>query len=432
VSTVLKRPAVGTVVALVATLTLVAACSGDSEGTDDSSATTTSATTEIAPAPTTTPAATTTTEPEPTTTTTTLPPGLLPVPADVPLPPVDSLQNVAVTLTPMADIPLALGMAWSEIDQSFFIITQPGEVYRATRDFASTELVLDLTAEVSPFIYGSERGMLGVAVNPLDGRLFVNFTDLDYNSNVVSFAVVDGRPDPATRRNVLFVEQPGVSHKAGMLFFDDEGALFISFGDGGNNKGRTSQDYTSLLGGILKIVPDPDGDGYSIPEDNPFAGDPFIRPEIYAKGLRQPHRFAYNRANGDIYIGDVGENAFEELNYLPAGTKGVNFGWYFMEGFNKRMSGGEFEFTAPIYQFAHPSWVAIIVGYVYHGEAVPALRGSLLFGDMTGKISALGSDGIAPLPISETGNILTSFAEGPDGEIYTLSLDEGVKRIDPA
>ena len=415
---------------LTATTTALTACGGETAESPTSESP--PPTTVIDEAPTPESVESVTTVPETTTTTTTLPPGLLPVPADDPLPPVSRLENVSVTLTPVADITLALGMAWSEIEGYFYIITQPGQVYRADRDFTTTELVLDLTNEVSPFIYGSERGMLGVAVNPIDGRLFLNFTDLDYNSNIVSYALNDGVPDPDSRRQVLFVEQPGVSHKAGMLFFDDEGSLFVSFGDGGNNKGRTSQDYTSLLGGILKIVPNPDSDGYSIPEDNPFVGDAFIRPEIYVKGLRQPHRFAYNRANGDIYVGDVGENSFEELNYLPAGTSGVNFGWPFMEGFGKRLSGGDHEFTPPIYQFAHPSWVALIAGYVYHGDKIPDLTGALLFGDMTGKISALGADGIAALPISETGNILTSFAEGPDGEIYTLSLDQGVKRIDPA
>lgn len=368
-----------------------------------------------------------------TTTTTTEPSGLLPVPEDIPLPPVASLAEVQVTLTPLLDLQHLLGMAWSQLAGYFFLITQDGQVFRAPPDFSSSEMVLDLTDEVSAFVYGSERGLLGVAVNPLDGRLFLNFTDRQNDSHIVSFAVVDGRPDVTTRREVIFIEQPGLSHKAGMLVFDDRGYLYASFGDGGGNAGRTSQDFQSLLGSILRIVPNADSDGYTVPPDNPFVGDPDKRPEIFAKGLRQPHRFSLNRANGEIYIGDVGENVMEELNRIPPGTSGQNFGWYFYEGFGRRSPGGQgLEFTEPLYQFEHPSWIAIIAGYVYHGTRIPALRGALVLGDMTGPIYAMGSDGLQRLTISEKGNVLTSFAEGPDGELYTMSLDGGLKRIDPA
>ncbi|MFM7125805.1 MAG: PQQ-dependent sugar dehydrogenase [Actinomycetota bacterium] len=400
-----------------------AACGGGSSS--DSANTTT------VPRVSTTVAATTTSIE--TTTTTTEPSGLLPVPEDLPLPPVASLADVQVTLTPLLDIPHLLGMAWSQMAGYFYLITQDGQVFRTPPDFSSSEMVLDLTDEVSAFIYGSERGLLGVAVNPLDGRLFLNFTDRENDSHIVSFAVVDGRPEVTTRREVIFIEQPGLSHKAGMLVFDDQGHLYASFGDGGGNAGRTSQDFQSLLGGILRIVPNADSDGYTVPPDNPFVGDPDKRPELFAKGLRQPHRFSLNRANGEIYIGDVGENVMEELNRIPPGTSGQNFGWYFYEGFGRRSPGGQgLEFTEPLYQFEHPSWIAIIAGYVYHGTRIPALRGALVLGDMTGPIYAMGSDGLQRLIISEKGNVLTSFAEGPDGELYTMSLDGGLKRIDPA
>jgi len=290
----------------------------------------------------------------PESTMTTKPSGVLPVPEDVPLPPVSQLADVQVTLTPLLQIEHLLGMVWSELAQSFYLITQDGQVHRAPLDLSTSELVLDLTAEVSPFVYGSERGMLGIAINPVDGRLFLNFTDLDR-------------------------------------------------------------------------------DGYSVPTDNPFVNDPTKRPEIFAKGLRQPHRFTLNRANGEIWIGEVGENTMEELNRIPPRTSGQNFGWYFYEGFDRRSAGGsDIVFTEPIYQFPHPGWIAIIARYVHHGTKIPQLRGALIVGDMTGPIHAVGADGLQRLTISEKGNVLTSFAEGPDGELYTLSLDGGVKRIDPA
>lgn len=403
---------------------LFSACSQSSE-TASSNPTSTFVENTSTPAPATRTSSTTSLNP--TTTISKLPP----LPNDDPLPPVSDLENLDLKLTPVADIPLALGMAWSEEQQFFYVITQKGEVFRTSPDFSSVELAIDLVDQVTPYSFESERGMTGVAISPIDGRLFLTYNDLNKDTNIVSYDFKNGMPDPLTRRLVLFVKQPGISHKAGNLIFDETGALYISLGDGGGNKGATSQDYTSLLGSILKIIPNINGDGYTVPADNPFVDDPTRAPEIYVKGLRQPHRFALNHANGDIYITDVGESTNEELNYLPAGTSGVNFGWPFMEGLEQRKNGGMYEFTPPIYQFAHPSWIAIIAGFVYHGEKIPKMKGALLFGDMAGKLSLLGRDGITILKISESGNILTSFAEGPDGELYSLSRTGGIKRIDP-
>ena len=370
-----------------------------------------------------------TTSPKTTTSTTSKPP---PPPNFDPLPPSSELEKLDLKLTPVADIPLALGMAWSDEQQFFYVITQKGEVFRTPPDFSTIEIAIDLVDQVTPYTFESERGMTGVAISPIDGRLFLTYNDLNKDTNIVSYDFNNGVPDPSTRRLILFVKQPGLGHKAGNLIFDESGALYISLGDGGGNKGATSQDYTSLLGSILKIIPNIDSDGYTVPADNPFVDDPTRAPEIYVKGLRQPHRFALNHANGDIYIGDVGESDYEELNFLPAGTSGVNLGWPYMEGLEQRKNGGAYEFTPPIYQFAHPNWIAIITGFVYHGEKIPKMKGALIFGDMAGKMCLLGSDGVTVLNISESGNILTSFAEGPDGELYSLSRSGGVKRIDPA
>ena len=370
-----------------------------------------------------------TTSPKTTTSTTSKPP---PPPNFDPLPPSSELEKLDLKLTPVADIPLALGMAWSDEQQYFYVITQKGEVFRTPPDFSTIEIAIDLVDQVTPYTFESERGMTGVAISPIDGRLFLTYNDLNKDTNIVSYDFNNGVPDPSTRRLILFVKQPGLGHKAGNLIFDESGALYISLGDGGGNKGATSQDYTSLLGSILKIIPNIDSDGYTVPADNPFVDDPTRAPEIYVKGLRQPHRFALNHANGDIYIGDVGESDYEELNFLPAGTSGVNLGWPYMEGLEQRKNGGAYEFTPPIYQFAHPNWIAIITGFVYHGEKIPKMKGALIFGDMAGKMCLLGSDGVTVLNISESGNILTSFAEGPDGELYSLSRSGGVKRIDPA
>lgn len=366
-------------------------------------------------------------------TTTTIDPNLLPIPQSVPPPSTDVVRGIALELKPLNNLLHLLGMAWSTREQAFYVITQEGRVYKSPPELTTTQLVLDLRKEVSPFIYGSERGMLGVAINPRDGRLFLNFTDLKYDTNVVSYALVGGKPDPASRREILRIDQPGLSHKAGMMVFDDSGNLWISFGDGGGNQGRTSQDYMSLLGGILRITPKLDGPGYDIPVDNPFVGDNTKRPELWAKGLRQPHRFSIDRASNKVYIGDVGENTNEELNIVNASPGGYNFGWYFMEGFDVRWTAGKPDnLTAPKYTYPHTVGVAIIAGYVYHGDAIPKLKGAFIYADMQGKIWALSKNGPVKLDISAYGTTVSSFGEGPDGELYLLSLQGGLKKIVPA
>lgn len=366
-------------------------------------------------------------------TTTTIDPNVLPVPDATPRPSATVIKKLSLGLKQLNEIPHLLGMAWSTRENSFYLITQEGRVYKAPPELTSAELVLDLRKEVSPFIYGSERGMLGVAINPRDGRLFLNFTDLKYDSNVVSFALVNGKPDPASRRKILWIDQPGLSHKAGMMVFDDSGNLWISFGDGGGNKGRTSQDYMSLLGGILRITPKLDAAGYDIPADNPFVNDATKKPELWAKGLRQPHRFSIDRGTNTVYIGDVGENTNEELNIVDASPGGYNFGWYFMEGFDVRWTEGKPDnLTAPKYTYPHTVGVAIIAGYVYHGAAIPGLRGAFVFADMQGKFWALSKTGLVKLDISAYGTTVSSFGEGPDGELYVLSLQGGLKKIVPA
>lgn len=365
--------------------------------------------------------------------TTTTDPNILPVPDAVPTPAAGVINKVSLQLEVKNDLLHLLGMAWSTREQAFYVITQEGRVYKTPPDLNSPELVLDLRDEVSPFIYGSERGMLGVAINPRDGRLFLNFTDLKYDTNVVSYALVAGKPDPASRRKILWIDQPGLSHKAGMMVFDDSGNLWISFGDGGGNKGRTSQDYMSLLGGILRITPKLDGPGYDIPADNPFVGDGTKRPELWAKGLRQPHRFSIDRATNKVYIGDVGESTNEELNVVDVKPGGYNFGWYFMEGFDRHWPGQMPEnLTAPRLTYPHTVGVAIIAGYVYHGSAIPALRGAFVYADMQGKFWALSKTGPVQLKITAYGSTVSSFGEGPDGELYVLSLQGGLKKIVPA
>ena len=258
--------------------------------------------------------------------------------------------------------------------------------------------MLDLRAETAPWAEGSERGMLGIGFNPVDGRLFLYFNDPASDSHVVSYALdANGRPDPASRWDVLFVDQPGVGHKGGGIVFEDNGVMMLALGDGGGSRGRDAQDYTKLLGGIIRIIPRTTGPGYDIPGDNPFIGQPNIAPELFAKGLRNPWGFCLDEATGDLWITDVGEDTIEEVNHMPAGTSGMNFGWYFLEGSNVRNDGAPEPNQKPVWEYRHDEFgPASIGGCPYRGADIPALNGAYVFSDMSGPMFAIG-EGYTPV-----------------------------------
>ena len=371
------------------------------------------------------------------TTTTTSPPPTSTIPAAAP-PPADQLATATIALEPFADIPLLTAMANRVADGSMYFTSQPGEVWRVVSG-AAPELVLDIKAEVSPYEEGSERGLLGIVFNPVDGRLFLYFTDANIDSHVVSYALDPaGRPDPASRWEVLFEDQPGLGHKGGGLAFTADGTLFVAFGDGGASDGRDAQDMSLVLGGVIRIVPKADGDGYDVPPDNPYVGrataEPgSIRPEIWAKGLRNPWGFCLDPPTGDIWLGDVGNNTMEEIDRMPAGAAGLNFGWYYVEGTDVRHSGAPEGIVAPVHAYLHSDiGPAVIGGCVYRGSAIPALAGAYLFGDLSGPLFAIGADNaVVRLPV-EVGGYLTGFGTGPDGELIVLTLLDGAMRIVPA
>ena len=241
------------------------------------------------------------------------------------------LQTASVALQKFVELPLLTSVV-QHPDRSLWFTSQTGEVWKMVEG-GQPEIVLDLTAETAPWAEGSERGMLGIGFNPVDGRLFLYFNDPASNSHLVSYALgADGKPDPTSRWEVLFVEQPGIGHKGGGIVFDENGVMMLALGDGGGSRGRDAQDYSKLLGGIIRIIPRTGGPGYDIPGDNPFIGQEGIAPELWAKGLRNPWGFCRDAATGDMWITDVGEDTIEEVNHMPAGTAGMNFGWWQMEG----------------------------------------------------------------------------------------------------
>lgn len=349
-------------------------------------------------------------------------------------PPVAQLQSVRLRTTPVVDTPMLTAMGWRTGDPNPYLADQHGQIYRLVDGAA--EPVLDLTPQVLDYRDGAEYGMLGMTFDPVDGRLIVGYNGTDVDTRIESYAVgPDGRPDPASGREILRVHQPGLGHNSGQLEFDAGDNLLISMGDGGGSRGADAQDMTKLLGGILRITPNRDGPGYTVPADNPFVGQPGVAPEIWAKGMRNPWRFSIDRPTGDIWLGAVGENSWEAIYRIPAGTTGVNLGWPAYEGSHAIAFNPSVPVPAnpmmPVYEYPHSVGPAVIGGYVYRGAAIPGLTGAYVFMDMTGPVWAMGSDGVVQLDV-DAGGVLTSFGQAPDGELYLLTLRRGLFKLEPA
>ncbi len=359
---------------------------------------------------------------EPATTTTTLAPD--------PPPPNELFDAVNFDLEFVSDVDKPTAVAWRSDDPAMYISTQPGPIYRMLD--GETTVVVDLTAETFEDLPGSERGILGLAFDPRGRRMFVNMTDTEQDTRVISFELDGGVVIPDSRREVLFIDQPAVGHNGGRMLFDDAGNLYIGSGDGGGSNGRDAQDTSKLLGAILRITPKLDAEGYDIPSDNPFAEGQeragADRPEVWARGFRNPWTFSIDEPTGDLWVGDVGNNEFEEISVMRGGTSGLNFGWYWFEGNDRRRGDAPEGMVPPVYDYPHSQGVAVMGGHVYRGDLIPELRGAYLFGDLTGPIWAIGEQGVSRLSAPNV-STMTGWAEDPNGELYVMSLQDGVARL---
>lgn len=423
---------------------LTSACSGgatrsgasgtDGAATAGSSTTAPSSTSApaITTAPTTTPATTAvpTTAPTTTSVATTTAPTTTSVAAASP-PSVADLEQVAFAFESVADLEWPVGFASRPGDPGLYVVGQLGQVWRIVDGEVQPDLVLDLrdrTAVEQPA--ASERGVLGIAFSPVDDRMVIDYTDTDGHSRVASWVVTDGRADPDSEWQIVTATQPGPGHNGGGLAFDPDGNLYIGFGDGGGSNGTDARDLTNLLGTVIRVTPRTDGPGYDIPADNPFVGQEGVLPEIYAFGLRNPWRLTYDVPTGDIWLGDVGNDEIEEIDRIPAGEKGLDFGWYHLEGTRQHRGDPPADAVPPVFEWGRDKGVAAVGGHVYRGSLIGGLQGAYVFGDLTGRMWFQGADGQVEHDIDLAG--LVAFGTDTADELYLVSIYGDVVRMVPA
>jgi hypothetical protein len=291
--------------------------------------------------------------------------------------------------------------------------------------------------------------LLGLAFDPsfaTNGRFVVHYTDLAGATTLSRFQVSLADPnqaDPASEAVILTATQPFSNHNGGQVAFGPDGFLYLGLGDGGGSGDpeNRGQDLTELLGSILRIDVGA-GDPYGVPADNPFAGEPSARPEVWSYGLRNPWRFSFDRATGDLYIADVGQSQREEINVstLAEGAgRGMNFGWSIMEGsLCFRGTGCDTNgLTLPAFEYSHAEGCSVTGGYVYRGSAIPALQGHYFYADFCqGWVRSFRyADGVVndltSWPALSPGGLVTSFGEDAAGELYVLEAGGRVFKIVP-
>ena len=334
--------------------------------------------------------------------------------------------------------PLAVTNAADGSGRTF--VAEQGGAVRIIRDGALVDRpFLDISDRISS---GGERGLLGLAFHPdfpTDPRFFVNYTDSNGDTRVASFAQDASDPDradPSSEIRLLFIKQPFANHNGGALAFGQDGFLYIATGDGGSggDPQGNGQNLDTLLGKILRIdVDQTEADHpYAIPADNPFVGRAGAQPEIFTYGMRNPWRMSFDRATGDLWIGDVGQGAWEEIDVVRSGTSGQNFGWNRMEGahcFQPKEGCEDPSLVLPVTEYGRNLGSTVIGGGVYRGSEQPLLVGGYVFADYgSGRVFLIDpkSDGPAePVVALDSDATISSFGEGEDGELYATDLQSG-------
>lgn len=322
-------------------------------------------------------------------------------------------------------------------DSRLFITLQDGRIVIWDGTRLLPEPFLDIRARVQD---GGERGLLSVAFHPRykeNGLFFVDYTDLNGDTVIARFHVSadPNRADVNSFRQLLFVDQPYANHNGGQLQFGPDGYLYIGMGDGGSggDPGNRAQNFLDLLGKMLRI--DVNAGTYTIPPSNPYAGLSSRRNEIWAVGLRNPWRFSFDRATGDLWIADVGQGSWEEINFQPATSiGGENYGWRRMEGthcFNPGSNCNDGTLVLPVIEYDHSGDACSVTGgSVYRGGRSPRLHGTYIYGDLCtgviwGSVRNASNGTITTRTLIDTDFSISTFGEDFLGEIYVADYNGG-------
>jgi glucose/arabinose dehydrogenase len=331
-------------------------------------------------------------------------------------------------------------------DKRLFVVEQEGTIRTVRNGQVSARLYADLRAFVDA---GGERGLLSLAFSPkfaADGKLYVYFTNKQGNESIWELHARKGaasvRPG---HRELLEIPDTEGNHNGGQLQFGPDGMLYAGDGDGGGGGDQhgehgNGQNPGVLLGKLLRIdvTKRSGGRPYGIPKDNPFVGRSGWRPEIWALGLRNPWRFSFDRANGDLWIGDVGQNAWEEVDHVKRGLGGINFGWNRYEGRHAFETGTPIvggKLRGPVAEYSHAEGCSITGGYVYRGPRIAGLSGRYVYADYcTNRMWTLSPAGGAPTDISSVAGeagakSIVSFGEDGSGMLYVCSAEGTVYRF---
>lgn len=411
-------------------LLILSACGNDTLSSTESASVTlppatvaTPPTTQPAPATTSTPATSTpasdeapasTAAPAPTTSTT-APPATTTPPGPT---------RISLRLVGSYDEPL--DAIARQGDPLFYLLERDGRVVPIDpATGTANRAILDISSEVTT---NAERGLLGGTFSPDGSALYLHYSDRSGDTQLHRWSVdASGRVDANSRTPLFSLEQPFGNHNGGQVAFGPDGLLYLGLGDGGaaDDPLNSGQDTSTALGSILRFDPS-GGDPYIIPADNPFADGGGV-PEIFLWGIRNAWRFSFDSATGDLWIGDVGQNAIEEITVLRAadgGGVGANLGWRLREG-NQAFAGAEPSgHVGPIHEYGHAGGnCSVTGGYVYRGDAIPALNGTYVYADYcVGELVTVDQSGTAtPLGLVVDGRNVVSFAEDADGELYVIS-----------
>jgi glucose/arabinose dehydrogenase len=339
------------------------------------------------------------------------------------------LNTVHVGLTPVATkLKEPVALAWRAGDTQMYVAEQRGRL-RTVITPKRNRNVLNVKASS-----GGERGLLGVTFTASGTKVIVDYTDRSGTTKVDEYRMNGRKAIKKSRRQILSVAQPFANHNGGEVTFGPDGMLYVGLGDGGGggDPQGNGQRLDTLLGKILRINPVQNiYAGYSVPASNPFVGVPGARGEIWMYGLRNPWRFSFDQLTGDAWIGDVGQSAWEEVDYAPAGDSGINWGWNRREGAHPYTGTAPAGARDPILERSHATGdCAITGGYVYRGTKIPKLQGAYVYGDYcTGVIyAAVQSGGVITQSTALGIKVpnLTSFGQDPSGELYAVAGSAGV------